>query len=45
MPIEPIRTIVVDDEHMSAEATIAILKNFPVINVIEYSGVSGYTTP
>lgn len=36
MPVKPIRTIVVDDEHMSAQATIAILKNFPVINVIEY---------
>lgn len=36
MAIEPIRTIVVDDEHISAEATIAALKAFPYINVIEY---------
>ena len=36
MPIEPIRTIVVDDEHASAEATIAILKKFPEIKVIDY---------
>ena len=36
MPIEPIRTIVVDDEHASAEATIAILKKFPEVKVIDY---------
>lgn len=36
MAIKPIRTIVVDDEHQSAEATIAILKQFPVIDVIDY---------
>lgn len=36
MAIEPIRTIVVDDDHLSAEATIAALKAFPYINVIEY---------
>ncbi|MBQ2605102.1 MAG: response regulator transcription factor [Clostridia bacterium] len=36
MPIEPIRTIVIDDEHASAEATIAILKKFPEIKVIDY---------
>ncbi len=36
MPLEPIRTVVVDDDHTSAEATIAILKNFPAVKVIEY---------
>jgi len=36
MGIKPIRTIVVDDEHTSAEATIAMLKKFPIIDVIEY---------
>lgn len=36
MAIEPIRTIVVDDEHPSGEATIAVLKQFPYINVIDY---------
>lgn len=36
MAIEPIRTIVVDDEHPSGEATIAVLKQFPYIKVIDY---------
>ena len=36
MSLEPIRTIVVDDEHASGQATMAILKNFPQLDVIEY---------
>ena len=36
MSVEPIKTVVVDDEHLSAEATISALKQFPSINVIEY---------
>ena len=36
MAIEPIRTVVVDDEKLSAEATIAMLKKFPEIEVISY---------
>ena len=36
MAIEPIRTVVVDDEKFSAEATIAMLKKFPEIDVISY---------
>lgn len=36
MAIEPIRTVVVDDEHISAEATMAVLGKFPEINVIAY---------
>ena len=36
MAIEPIRTIVVDDDHTSGNATVAILKKFPAIEVTEY---------
>lgn len=36
MAIEPIKTIVIDDDRISAEATIAVLKQFPYINVIDY---------
>ena len=36
MAIEPIRTIVVDDDHNSAAATMAMLKKFPAVDVIEY---------
>ena len=36
MALEPIRTVVVDDDHRSAEATIAILKKFPAVKVIDY---------
>lgn len=36
MAINPIKTIVVDDEHTSAEATIAVLKKFPYIDIIDY---------
>lgn len=36
MGIEPIRTIVVDDDHTSAEATLAALKAFDTIKIIEY---------
>lgn len=35
MAINPIKTIVVDDEHISAEATVAALKKFPYIEVID----------
>ena len=36
MAIEPIRTILVDDEKLSADATMAMLTKFPEINVIAY---------
>lgn len=36
MAIEPIKTIVIDDDRISAEATIAVLKQFSYINVIDY---------
>lgn len=36
MAIKPIRTIVVDDDHISADATIAILKQFPIVDIIGY---------
>ncbi len=36
MALVPIRTVVVDDDHRSAEATIALLKNFPAVEVIDY---------
>ncbi|MDE7390027.1 MAG: LytTR family transcriptional regulator DNA-binding domain-containing protein [Lachnospiraceae bacterium] len=36
MSIEPIRTIVVDDDHLSAEATMNALKAFPFIKVTDY---------
>lgn len=36
MALEPIRTVVVDDDHISAEATLNTLKAFPFIKVIGY---------
>ena len=36
MSAEPIRTIVVDDDHTSAAATMAILKKFPAVEVTNY---------
>ena len=36
MAIEPIRTIVVDDDHASGNATIAILKKFPALQITGY---------
>lgn len=36
MAIKPIKTIVVDDDHLSAEATIAALRKFPYIQIIDY---------
>ena len=36
MAIEPIKTIVVDDDHASGAATMAILRKFPALDVTEY---------
>lgn len=36
MAIEPIRTVVVDDEKLSADATMAMLAKFPEINIIAF---------
>ncbi len=36
MGTEPIRTVVVDDDHTSASATIALLKKFPAVEVTHY---------
>ena len=36
MSAEPIRTVVVDDDHTSAAATIAILKKFPAVEITNY---------
>lgn len=36
MAITPIRTIVVDDDHVSGAATMAILKKYPALDVTEY---------
>ncbi len=36
MAAEPIKTVVVDDDHTSAAATMAILKKFPAVEVTEY---------
>ncbi len=36
MAIKPIRTIVVDDDKLSAEATVAALKKFPYIEVTDF---------
>ncbi len=36
MAAEPIKTVVVDDDHTSAAATMAVLKKFPAVEVTSY---------